>query len=317
MDNLLHDAVGDRPGPLVATLVMSPEQFEKLREESTALELARAYKIDPAAPLEDQALIADVANKELKSVKGRIAAIEKIRDAFIAPGLQIIETAKGFFNPPLKALKESEAFLKTELLSYSDRVEAARQEAERARREEERLARQKAEQEAAAARARAEAAAAEQRRKAEEAEAARRKAEQEGNARAAAAAAAAKAKAEEAERAAIENGEAKATQAILTASAQPSTAVAPVEAPKLAGFSTRDNWVAEIAQDVSDESYLVRLLVAQIAGVNPASLARPELLALLAYESKAANKLAKALKSGMNVRGLVARNKPVAASRAA
>lgn len=254
----------------------------------------------------DDAITADLANRELRSTKDRLKKLDDARKSLIAPARQIIESAQLIFKPAIDALTEAEGIYKAKLTDWSRREEERLACERREREAAERLARQKAEQAAAAARARAEAEAAEARRKAQEAEEARRKAEAEGNARAAAAAAAEAAKLQEKAAAAEENGAAKAQAAILSAAAQVAPEPVAVATPK--GFSTRDNWVAELASGQDEGSAKAAIVAAIAAG-------RADLLGLLVLDMSAASKLAKALKSAMNVPGLVAVNKPVAASR--
>jgi flagellar biosynthesis GTPase FlhF len=301
------------PAPLTATLVMTPEQFAQVTRETMALEVARAYTIDPAAPMDEQATIAVEANTELKSVKGRIATLEKLRDGFVAPALTIIENARNLFNPGLVSLKDSETFLKSELTSYQARVAEVAAAAERKRLADEREARQKAAQEAAAARAKAEEESRQKAAAAAEAEQQRLAAVRDGNAKLAREAAARKAKLDEQAAAAIESGEAKA-QAVQLAASASTPASAPPVAPKLAGFSTRRNWGAHLAENVSEDAALERIIGA-ITGVPAAEFKRKDLLALVSLNWQAANKLAKAQESKMDVPGLVAKNNPSAASR--
>lgn len=281
-------------------LTMTPELATELQREQGALAVARAYIIDsPEMAIE--------ANKELKLVKARITRLKELKSGFVAPAKQIIANAEALFDPAIDANLLAETFLKGQLTDFDAKQRQLADEARRAREAEERRARQEAEAKAAAERARAEEQAKEARRQAEEAEAARRKAESDGNARAAAAAAAEAAKALARAHAATENGEAKAQQMELAASAMPSSVVEH-EAVKLEGFSTRENWVAELV-DGFDEDRVKREVCAAIG------TGRSDLLALVKLDLPAANRLAKALKRSMNVPGLKAVNRPVAASR--
>lgn len=281
-------------------LTMTPELATELQRETGALDVARAYVIDsPVMAIE--------ANRELKLVKARVVRLKELKAGFVAPARQIIANAEALFDPAIDANMQAERFLKDQLTVFDQTQQRAAEEGRRKREEEERRARQDAEAKAAGERARAEEAAREERRKAAEAEAARAKAEAEGNARAAAKAAAEAAAARQRADAAIENGERKAQQTELAASAAPTTAVV-LEATKLEGFSTRENWVAELA-DVDEDT--AKRLVCDAIGSG-----RVDLLALVKLDMPAANKLAKALKRSMNVPGLRAVNRPVAASRA-
>lgn len=288
--------------PLTAQLVMTPEMAADLQRESRALELARQYVIDSPD-------MARAANDELRDIKRRLKVVDDWHEKFLAPLKQLRETTESFFGPARKALKEAEQHLKAALLEFQ-RKEDERIAAERREREEaERRARQEAERVAAAERARAEAKAAEERRKAEEAERARLKAVAEGNARAAAAAAAEAAKAQERAAQAIENGEAKAAHAQLEAAAVAQAAAPVQQQTALAGFGTRENWVAEFAPGQDEDSVKVAIVTAI------ATARRADLLAVLALDMKAVQRIAKAQKKHFNVPGMVAKDKPIAASR--
>jgi hypothetical protein len=302
------------PQVLSVSLAMTPEIASELQTQQGALDLARAYTL--TGSIEEKTFLASEANKYLRTVKASLTRVKELKAGFVAPAKQIIANAEALFDPAIDALAKAETFLKGELVKFDAEVKRLADEARRRREDEERAARQKAEQEAAAARARAEQEAREKERQAREAEERRLAAEREGNSKAAAKAAAEKAKAEEGARAAIETGEAKAMEVQLAASAAPTTTEAP-EAVKLAGFSTRENYVSELAPGVLDEETALALLVAGIAGVDAAKLQRRDLLALIKIDWPAANKLAKAQKTHMNAPGLVAKNRPVASSRAA
>lgn len=280
-------------------LHMTPDLYRNLSREAGALDVARAFVIDGKD-------MADAANDELKSIKGRIAQVKKWREGFIEPAQKIMENARSLFNPAIQSLEAGEKFLKDALLTYTTEQQRLADEARRKAEEEARRLRQEAEAKAAAERARAEEQAREQRRIAQEAEERRKKAEAEGNARAAAAAAADAAKATEKAAAVVENAESKAQEAILTAAAAP---VAPVvEAPKLAGFSSRDNWLAELKPGITEEQAVLEIAMEIAAG-------RRDLAAGLRLDMPTWNRLAKALKGAFNVPCLVAKNNPVAASR--
>jgi membrane protein involved in colicin uptake len=284
---------------LSVSLTLTPELVGNLSREAGALEIAQAYVIDSPE-------MAAEANKELQDVKRRLKAVDEWRERFLAPVRQLTATANEFFNPARKALQEAEMHLKGALIDWTSKEEE-RVAAERRKAEEiARRLRAEAEARAAAERARAEQEAAEKRRQAAEAEERRRKAEAEGNAKAAATAAAESARREEEARAKIEAGEARAQQAQMAAAAAP---VAEVAAPaKLAGFTPRDNWVAEFTTTEDEAKALI---------VNAIAVGRADLLGLLIVDAKAAGRLAKALKKNFNVPGMLAVNKPVASSRAA
>lgn len=245
------------------------------------------------------------------AMRGAIAfkkRMQELRKGFIAPAKQIIANAEALFDAPISAAEEAEGIYKQRLMDWTAAEERRVAEERRAQEEAARKLRAEAEAKAAAERARAEEQAKEARRKAAEAEEARRKAEAEGNARAAAAAAAQAAKLEEQAKAAREAGEAKAQAAVLAAAAAP--APAPVEAPaKLEGFSTRENWVAELAAGKTEDDVKLAIVQAIAAG------GRQDLLPILKLDMVQANKTAKALKAHTNIPGMKAVNNPVAASR--
>jgi hypothetical protein len=297
------------------TLQVSLPVTAELRQQLTpagVIAVAESYTIDCPE-------MADMANTELRQVKARWKALDEMRKKFVEPARQMIANAQEMFNPALEQYAAAESIYKRKLTDWQN-AEAARIQAENRKREEEaRLARQKAEQEAAAARARAEEQAKEQRRQEEAARERQRQAEaeaerlrKEGDAaaaaaqtRAAQAAAAAAAAAAEKAVAVVENGNAKAAEAVMSAAAAAPVAVAQA---KVSGFSMRDNYIAEFApgHDLAD---------AKAAIVKAIGEGRTDLLALIELDMSAANKLAKALKQAMNVPGLVAVNRPVAASR--
>jgi len=285
---------------LSVTLTMTPEIAQTLARESGALTVAEAFIVDS-----DE--MAGVTNDELKQIKAKREHIKAMKDRFIQPAQQIIDTAKEFFNPPLEALDKAEALLKSRLMTYQTEQRRIAEEARLKAEAEERQRRQKAEQEAAAARAAAEERARQERQKAEEAERARQEAEAAGNATAARAAAETAARATERAQAALENGEAKAQATTMAAAAVAPSVVAPAPA-KLAGFSMRDNWTAKMTTQTETEAVML------IAAALPQ---RPDFAAYLKIDTQALNKLAKAQKSLMAVPGFEAINTPIAASRAA
>lgn len=293
---------------LSVSLTMTPELAAELQRETGALEVARAYVITSPE-------IAGSANRELQAVKGRIARLKELKGGFVAPARTIIANAEALFDPAIQANVQAETHLKGALIVFQAEEQRKADEAKREREAEERRQRQVAEQQAAAERARAEEQARQARQKAEEAEQARRKAEADGNARAAAAAAAEAAKQQEKAAAAIETGEARAREVTLAAAAAQIAAPAPAPAA-LKGFSTRDNWTAELATATSEEDAL-RLIVEAATGVEAAKFLRPDLLAGLKLDWPTWNRIAKGLRAQMKVPGIRAVNKPVGASRKA
>ena len=115
-------------------------------------------------------------------------------------------------------------------------------------------------------------------------------------------AAAAAAEATERANAAIEQGEAKATQAQVAVVA----AAAPVSEPgKISGTSVRENWVPILNQGVTEEAALIQII--QAAATDQ------QLRGLLKLDQPALNRLAKALKNAMRVPGYTARDVPTLA----
>ena len=286
----------DTPESLQVALPVTGELMQKIKLPGAVL-VAEAYEIDSSD-------MAQLAANERTGWAKRIDDLKAMQRDFVEPARLILERAKKWWNPPIADLEAGREILGKKLLEW-DQKEKARIIAENTAREAiARKLRQEAEAKAAAERARAEEQAREARRKAEEAERERLRAEAEGNARAAAAAAAARAKAEEAERAAIENGEARAQEAQLQAAAQ--VAAAPVAEPvKISGQALRDNWIAELLPGITEDQARA-LIVAEAAN-------RPELLGVLKLDTGAVNKMAKALKGAMRVPGFAAQNRPLLA----
>ena len=252
----------------------------------------------------DSAEMAQVANAEMRGVIERRKILEKERKGFLEPASQIIERARALFNPALAALTRAEEIYKDKLLTFQKEERRQADEARRTAEDAARKARQEAEQQAAAARARAEEQAREARRKEQEAQEAQRKALAEGNARAAAAAAAEAAKQAEKAQAAVENGEARAAVAQLSASTV--VTAPPAQAPtQIAGFGSRGAWVAEVEVD---EPTTIRAIAAALA-------TRPELVGLLKLDTRAAGQMARALHGNTNIPGMKVREEQVAVSR--
>lgn len=284
------------PESLSVNLVMTPDIRTQLTEgqsaESKALADAQAFEIDCNE-------VAEIESADCKALAAGIDKLKALRTDFVKPAKDIIESANNLFNPAIEGMTRARE-IKLGRIKVWMQKEQARIAQENAEREAQaRKARQEAEQKAAAERARAEQQAAEQRRIAQEAETKRLEAEAAGNARAAAAAAAEAAKANEKAQAVIETGEAKAVQAQLEAASQP-VAAAPVKAVAPAGVTMKDNWVAKLKPNVTEDQ--AKALIAA------ASVERPDLLALLKVDTSAIGKLAKALKGSMNVPGYAAVN---------
>lgn len=314
--------VADAPESLSVSLPITREMVTQLDQDARVLTVAEAYLFDAANP-EDFRPLVDIANAAMRESKDRIAAIKAWKTRFVQPAKDIIATAEAFFDPAIKAHQASEAHLKGVLFNWQ-KYETGRIEAEQRKRDEEaRRIRQEADQKAAAERARAAQAAEEERRKAEAAEQERQRLEaeaarlrEEGDKAAAAraaqqasAAAAERARREEAANAKLEEGEHKAQTAELDSQAV-TLAARPVSTAQLpSGFSTRENWVAELLNP-NDEAGTILAIARELEK-------RPELVAYLKLDMSAASKAAKAQKQHMNIPGMRSVNKPIPTSRKA
>lgn len=288
------------PLPLSVTLTMDEGTRNVLAQDEHALETARAYEIDSPT-------MADLANEELRGVKSRIKRLKELKEGFVAPAKQILENAAALFNPALESLTAAEGVLKVALTNWTTEQERIAAEARRLAQEEQRRAQQEQERIAAVERAKAQEKAREQERIAQEAENARLAAIEAGNAKEAAKQAALAASATEKALAVVENAEVKAMESQVAVQAAASVIAAP---QKIAGFSTRDSWSAELAPGETEAGAVTKIALAIASG-------RTELAGQLMRNTPSNNQLAKALKGAFNVPGLVAVNKPVAASRAA
>lgn len=320
----MNDAkAAENPEVLTATLRMDEVVRAQLKAGAGAVAVAESFTLDPNDPECDE--IVPLANQELISIRSRAKAIEAARVSFVAPARQIIESAQNLFLPALQGLASAEAILKDKLLAWQKGKERIAAEKKAKAEAEARRIQQEAEAKAAAERARAEereraarekAAAAEEARKkaAEEAERLRR----EGDAKAAAeqeriakAQAAERARQEEAERVAREEADRKAREATLKAAAeaeahrQSTTA----EPSKVAGFSSRDKWIAELEEGKTEDE--VKLLICKAIISNE----RTELLTMFKLDMAAANKLAAAQKALARIPGMKVRNAPIGVSR--
>ena len=318
----------DLPPNLTATLVATDAVRVMIRGGDDALTIAQATVIDTPE-------MATIANEQLRDVKVRLKRAQEIREEFLAPLRQLVDTTNKYLNPAIDSYKNAEKLLKDGLADWQRKEDERIATERRAAEEAQRKARQEAEAKAAAERARAEEQARQQQEKArQESEAraraeeqariaaeAKRKAQEDGDKEAARAAAeqerkareeaqaraAAEAKAIEQAASTLENGNAKAAQ--MTLAAETTTSVPVVERAVLKGFNTRKNYVAELKPGTTEEQALEQIVAA--------AEQRPDLLAYLTLDMKALNKSAKALEERFNVPGFVAKNKPVASSRAA
>jgi len=289
-------------GNLSVVLQMDEGTKAALTADENVAAMLDSYVIDSKA-------MADIANRDMRESMARIEEIKALKAGFVAPAKQIIANAEALFDPAINARLAFATGLRRKLEMFTVEQKRLADEAKRKAEEEERRRRQEAEAAAAAERARAEQQAAEQRRQAAEAEEARKKAEAEGNKRAAAAAAAQAAKLQEKATATLANADAKATEALMAAQAALPLASAPLQ-EKVAGFSLRDNWKAELLPGKTERDAIALIVAAVAAG-------RSDLLALLKLDMTAADKLAKALKKAMNVPGMEAVNRQTSVSRAA
>jgi len=281
---------------LVARVVVGPDALGLIRAGISTLAVAQAYEFDSQE-------IAESAAAELRTIAALRTRIEDMRGSITAPARLIIENARGMFKPALEHLDRAELFLKDGLKGWTKLLEDRAALVRRQNEENERKARAEAEAQAAALRA-----AAEERSKAELAKAAAAQAAMEvaqaaGKksevARLAAQAASATQRAENA----VAAGEAAAQDAVLEAGA--ATVVMPTVATKVAGFTTRERWVAQFQTGIG-AAQAIRLIARELQS-------RPELVAYLSLDESALNKTAGAQKSAFNVPGFVAVNDPVAA----
>jgi hypothetical protein len=286
---------------LSVTLVPDDKMMSTLRSAEGALTVAQSIVVESNDD-------AELANGELRSVKGRLTWLKERKALFVAPAKQIIAAAEGMFDEAIRINNESETYLKGQLLGWHQKEQLRVAEEKREADAKARKAAQEAEQKAAQARAQAEAEAREKEAAAQRAREASAEAEAAGNAKEAAKLAGQAARLDEQATHAIENAEAKAGD--LIASAASSAASVVVAPTKTAGFSARDRWVAELQHGITEE-IAVKMIVAAIGA------GRTDLLAYLSLNMTAANGTAKALKAAMTLPGLVAVNRPVGTSRAA
>jgi regulator of protease activity HflC (stomatin/prohibitin superfamily) len=298
MENIMNAIVDLPKEPLSVTLMMTQDVQKQLMRHQGAIALAESYTIDSME-------VANMAALDLKNFKASVVQVKGFYDGFVSPAKQIIENAKSLFTPAKDNLERGIEILSKKLTDFQESERLRIAEENRQREIAERKQRQEAEKKAAAERARSAEKAAEAQRQAEEAEAERQRLVAAGDARGAAAAAAEAAAAEEKSRAIVENGETKALDMQMTASATVSVVAAPT---KIAGFVTRKNWKAELADNTNEDQAKVLICGAIAAG-------RTDLIALLNINFSAADKMAKALENHFNVAGLKAKNLPVAASR--
>ncbi len=280
----------EQPHTLEVKLPVTGEFLSGIKPAGAVAE-ARNWDIDSTE-------MAQFAANQRTTWATRIDNLKKMRADFLDPAKKIVEAAAKWFNPPLEDLEQGRAILGTKLVEWqqAESVRIAKENAEREAAD--RKARQDAERKAAEERAKAEEIARQERAKADAAAAALKKAQDEGDAKAAREAAIAEAAARERANAAIETGNAKAQEVQIAAAAATS---APVEAvAKIAGSSLKDNWIAKLQPNVSED--MAKSMIVNAASTNET------LQACLKIDMSAINKLAKALKKQMNVPGFVAVN---------
>lgn len=283
-------------------------QVAAMARTAGALVVAQSYEVD--CPEVAQAL-----SNDMRSWAKRIDQIEAMKKDLLGPVKKALddmrEKLSGWFDPAVAELRQARELGAQKLLAWQKAEDARVAEENRKRDEEARRVRQEAERKAAEERAKAEeaariereraAAAEDERKRAEDAAAAARAA---GDAEAAREAdkiakekAAEAAKAAEKERQALENGAARAQTAEVIAAA---SAPAPVvEAPKIAGVSVKETWVAELAPGETEDSAKLKICKAIAEG-------RIDLLAVLSVDTGARgplNGLARAQKGLFSVPG--------------
>lgn len=308
--------------PMQLTVALDEARQQQLAAAQSVVEEANGLEID-SPPM------AEYANTLLRDVKERKTRIQAMHDDIVGPIRLALNNAMKWFKPSLESFDVAEGIIKRKLQDFARKEGERIAELERARKAAERAAREEAERQAAAARARAEEAARQEREKSAAAEAERKRLEEaaakaraEGDAKAAAEAdRQAKAKAAEAaqrderERQQREAAEREAERILMDAAARAQAAAKTVHtATKIAGFTQRKNWIAELDDDTT-EVQAVEKIVCAIAGVDKLPEARKDLLALLALDMKSARARAKALEERFSVPGMRARNNPIASSK--
>ena len=318
MSAVLEQPVVDTPESLRIELPVTGELLTRIKPTG-AVAVAHAYEIDSPE-------MAQLAANERTVWAKRIDAIKAMRKDFVEPAQTILERAKKWFNPPIEDLEAGRELLGQKLLAWdqAEKVRVAREQAEReavARRLRQEAAAKaaaelaKAEEVGRQARQAAAAAEAERARQAAEAERLRK----EGDAKAAAeadrkakAAAAEQAKQQEREQAAAQNGAATAGRIQLEAAAAASSQAPVQEVVKIAGQSTKENWVAVLNDGETEQTALVKIVTAIVMDK------REDLLALLLIDTAAKgplNRLAAAQKKHMRVPGYRAEDQPVLAGK--
>ena len=289
-----------------ASVPVPPLPTTEVASATQALSFAQQMAITSPGELQ-------LAAEEVKLVKERWQRLDDLRQSFVRPLNETVKKINAFFAVPLDALGKAEMAIKHKMITYNaeeqqkidEEKRRAAQVAEKLRLEAERKAREAREKAEAEARRKREEEE-RQRQLADEAAArAREAAERNDNEarmrhireRKAAEERERKAR-EQAEQARLE-GERKAQAALNEAATAPQPVIA--EAPKAEGTSLRSTWSAEVTD--------LRLLLAAVVGnAVPLEVVQPDM--------KILNRVAQALKGGMNYPGVRAIEKPgIAVSR--
>lgn len=295
------------------TVTVSDDIQSTLRRHGGALEYARE-----AYPMIETIEVANDCSAYLKNLKNAEGEVALAKSELLDPIKTWIEK---WISPTHNSIKAAIEHCDAKLLGWTkaeqERVARERREAEEANRK----ARAEAAARAAAEEARARQAAEQKRRDEAEAEARRKAAEEAGNKREAEKQAALAARLRE-EAAAKEAAGREASARIQQEAA--ALAPAPVrEAEKVSGFSTRKNWKARLKAQTEDRAIIE--IGMDIFGIHvkeggswellPPRVRRPELVAMLSLDMKAASQKAKAEEANFNVPGLEAWNDVGGASR--
>lgn len=286
------------PNELSVALTIPESVKTQMAGSNGAVTLADDFTIDCPE-------MAQMAADNMNLAKQASAALDQQRKHILEPLDELVRRVNSFFAPAITGFKNAEQIYKKKLTAWQTQEAKRIEDERRAAEEVARRARQEAEQRAAAERARAQAIADAKRREAEEAERKRAQAEAEGNARAAAAAAAAAARASQAAESAVQNAEAKA-QAVELEAAAVASAVVPAEtSAKIGGFTTRENFVAELQPDWTGTQARDAIIKACVE--------RPDLAVFLDLNWKALNNAAKTYKGELKIPGIVAVDRRIAA----
>jgi hypothetical protein len=284
----------DKATPLRVELTPPKDSDRMALGAQTALEIASTIEIDSQETANDLSQL-------VKDWKKNVEGVNVLYDKLVEPAKQIIETARQWFKPSSAAYESAISIARSKLNAYTI---AQEQRAREILAEQERLRIAKAEaaqREAANRRATAQA---ESERIIKQAnDAAALAATKTG--KAASNATGKSAELFEQAQQVLEQGERDAHHAVAAAA---SVVIEPPPAVKVAGFSSRKNWIAELKTGTSEEQAKMAIISAIVAN-------RPELVACLDLNMKSIKSMAKALENNFNVPGFTARNAPVGVSR--